>query len=88
MAALTPTVVSVENSGSITWIRAAFTVVNSGDTWTSGISSIFTYFGSNHTVPSGAGKEGVNITQSAGVFTFYPPEATTSMSISVLVKSM
>lgn len=86
MAALTPTTVGVENSGSITWIRAAFTNVVSGDTWASGITSIFTYFGSNHMVPGSQGKEGMNITQSTGTFTFYLPETSTSLSISVLCK--
>lgn len=86
MAALTPTTIGLESSGSLTWIRAAFTNVVSGDTWASNIRTIFTYFGSNHMVPSVAGREGVNLTQSAGTFTIYLSETSTSVSISVLCK--
>lgn len=88
MAALIPSTFSTESAGSMTWYRAAFTVVNNGDTWTSGITAIYTYFGSNHTNPSSQGKEGINLTQSNGVFTVYVPEATTSMSISILAKQV
>lgn len=74
MAAVTPTAVKRENLGSLTLITAAFASPNTGDTWASGVTSIFDYWYQIQTAPTTQASAGANITLSGSTFTIRPGE--------------
>jgi len=75
MAAVTPTSLLNDNMGSRNLIVARFSgTVNDGDTWTSGISGVKYYWSQDRDNPTTQTSAGLGITESAGVFTFYPSE--------------
>lgn len=73
MSARTPSSIQRESAGSQTKLIAAFSAINSGDTWTSGLTGIqdFTF------ITTGAVTNATalcNVSQASGVFTFKTSE--------------
>lgn len=88
MAAITPTSVIRNNTGSTNSVVAVFSTVSDGDTWTSGIVGA-TYWNpvgtGNPTTQASAGIA-AGYDSTTGIFTFYPGENSLSMRLKVEFK--
>lgn len=73
----TPSSVIRESSGSTTLHIATFGSTADGDTWATGLPNIVGYWGNSITNGT-QGKEGVDISESAGTLTFNLAETKTS----------
>lgn len=84
MAAITPSGSNSQNWGSSNVVVATFTSVSNADTWASGITSTPKwYFGQLTTAQSTQTSAGVNISYSAGTFTFKPAEDAKALTLFV-----
>jgi len=83
MAAITPTV-SKHSSGDQLKIVAKFTSIGDADTWVSGLGARVEDFTCQLTAdPTTNTSAGVNVTESAGTFTFYPGIAALAGTLTV-----
>lgn len=87
MAALTATTTLRESVGSLTALFFAFTSVNDGDTFVSGLgSSVVAWNALTNANPATQGSAGIAVTNSSGTFTFYPGEDGNSQILQVLAR--
>jgi hypothetical protein len=70
MAAITPTLHVIENAGSKVLHIATFAATaDDGDTWASGLSGIVGYWANGTDDPTQT-KEGIDVSEASGTFTF------------------
>ena len=76
-----------ENIGSARLVIATFAnTTDDGDTWASGLSGIVAFWAQVTEDPT-QGKEGVNITESSGTFTFHLGEDNAPITLYVIVRN-
>lgn len=87
MAALTPTTTLRESVGSLTALFFAFSSVNDGDTFASGLGANVVAFNVfTNANPATQASAGVAATNSNGTFTIYPGEDGNSQMLQVLAR--
>lgn len=87
MAAKTPSTVIRMNFGDVNVVKASFTDLDDGDTWTSGITGYIGHFVQDTDNPTTQASVGVAAAHSSGVFTFYPAEDDKTADLYVLVRA-
>ena len=74
MAAITPTSVRRYSIGNVALVRAVFAnTADDGDTWASAMKGVVGFWTNVSTDPTQT-KEGMNVSESSGTFTFNLPE--------------
>ena len=87
MAAVTPTLHLIENAGSRVLHIATFAATtDNDDSWASGITGIVGYWANGTDDPTQE-KEGIDVSESSGTFTFRTGEDNRSIMLYVLSNS-
>lgn len=85
---LTPSAIYRENLGSLTLIVADFAATTDWENeWNSNIGGIFKFWAQGTDSVSSQTKQGVGVTESGGVFAFYPGEDDSALSLFVLARN-
>ena len=88
MAAVTPSTLIRENVGSLTLHTATFAnTTDDGDTWASGLGTNVVGYWANGTDDPTQGKEGIDVSNSSGTFTFNTGEDNRGIMLYVLSRT-
>jgi hypothetical protein len=85
MAAKTPSTVQRESVGSVNLLVTSFADIDNGDTYDSGLNSVVGYWANGTDVPTQT-NEGIDVGESAGVFTFSTGEDNRAVTLYILVR--
>lgn len=86
MAAVTPSTTYRESLGSLTLLKFSFAnTTDDGDTYASGLPNVWGYWANGTDDPTQT-KEGIDVSESSGTFTFSLGEDNRSFDLYVLAK--
>lgn len=89
MAAVLPITLTRESLGSVTLLIANFSsgVVNTGDTWASGLGgNVLGFWGQQTELPDTQASAGLAAANSSGNFTLYPSEQSMAFTFYVIAR--